>query len=147
MMKDKQPLTVLLLGLAGLTLLGWAIYAYLHPLIIISWSTATEFETAGYFIYRSLAPDGDYERINDGLIPSSGDAVSGADYSYTDRDVLPGFTYYYILEEVEMGGSTNREGPLEAMAERRGLVEAGMGLVLLGFAFLARRIFCASAEP
>jgi hypothetical protein len=75
----------------------------------IKWETATEQETAGFFLYRSKTPDGEFEPINaDKIIDSKGNPVSGASYTYIDANVIPGETYYYILEEVEYNLSRNR---------------------------------------
>lgn len=75
----------------------------------IKWETATEQETAGFYLYRSQTPDGEFEPINpDKIIDSKGNPVSGASYTYIDSNVTAGETYYYILEEVEYDLSRNR---------------------------------------
>ena len=76
--------------------------------IKVEWETATELNTAGFHLYRSQSPDDDFIRINESLIPSEGDASSGASYTFTDKQVTPGELYYYVLEEVEYDASTNR---------------------------------------
>jgi hypothetical protein len=35
----------------------------------------------------------------------------GGSYAFTDSDVTPGTTYYYKLEEIEIGGASNWYGP------------------------------------
>jgi len=79
----------------------------------ITWSTASEVNTAGYNLYRSDSPDGPWEKINDQLIPPSEDPVSGGQYKYVDETAQPGKTYYYQLEEVELSGATTRFDPIE----------------------------------
>jgi hypothetical protein len=74
----------------------------------IEWDTATEVETAGFNIFRSQSPEGDFVSVNGELIPSLGDPQSGASYTYVDQDVLPGETYYYVLEEIEYDSTKNR---------------------------------------
>ncbi len=75
----------------------------------ITWTTSTEQNTAGFFIYRSQDADGEFELVNDGqMINSQGSPVSGAEYAFIDDDVQPGETYYYLLEEVELDNSRNR---------------------------------------
>jgi hypothetical protein len=85
------------------------IYQFSIPASIeVEWETATELDTAGFHLYRGTSPDGEFTLVNQELIPSQGNAVSGATYAYTDHNVVPGQTYYYILEEVEADLSTNR---------------------------------------
>lgn len=75
----------------------------------ISWNTATELNTAGFYVYRSNDLDGEFVQLNKGqLINSEGSPVSGAEYSFVDSNVKPGETYYYVLEEVENDSTTNR---------------------------------------
>jgi hypothetical protein len=84
-------------------------YQFVQPAAItVEWNTETELQTAGFHLYRSQSPDGEFERVTDKLIPSQGDAVSGASYTFTDANVEPGVTYYYVLEEIEHDSSTNR---------------------------------------
>jgi len=73
--------------------------------IEVNWTTASEYLTAGFNIYRSETPDGDFQKINDSLIHGQADTASGAAYSYTDHDVEAGKTYYYRLEDIEYDGT------------------------------------------
>lgn len=82
------------------------------PNIDIEWETETEIDTAGFNIYRSETADGEYVRINDQIIPSQSDAVSGAQYTFEDRNVERGKTYYYQLEDIEYDNSTHRHETL-----------------------------------
>jgi hypothetical protein len=87
------------------------IYQIYKPVKIeVTWETATEINTAGFYLYRSPSPEGEFALINKQgeLIPSTGDAFSGATYTFVDEDVQPGETYYYLLEEVESDLSSNR---------------------------------------
>ena len=98
---------ILWIGLAVALLL----YQFYGPRDVnVRWDTATEIDTAGFYLYRSNAPDGEFTLVNvDGeLIPSQGDALSGATYSFTDEDVVPGETYYYLIEEVEFDLTSHR---------------------------------------
>lgn len=72
--------------------------------IILEWLTATEKNNAGFNIWRSDTPDGEYQRINDILIPSEGNEYSGKLYQYEDAAAQPGKTYYYKLEDIDYSG-------------------------------------------
>jgi hypothetical protein len=84
--------------------------------IRIDWETETEINTAGFNIYRSEAIDGEYVLLNDVLIPSNGNAVSGAQYSFTDENVVAGRTYFYRLEDVELDNTREQQAPIEFTA-------------------------------
>jgi hypothetical protein len=83
----------------------------------ITWSTASEVDTAGYNLYRSDSPDGPWQKVNDELIPPSEDPVSGGAYSYVDKTAKPGQTYYYQLEEVELSGASTRFDPIKMQSK------------------------------
>ncbi len=79
------------------------------PQVEITWETATEQNTVGFYIYRSNEPDGEFILVNgNNLIKSLGSPVSGASYTYFDSEVIAGQTYYYVLEEVESDSTRNR---------------------------------------
>ena len=98
----------------GITLL--ILQLALPAKIEILWETETEFDTAGFNIYRSDDINGSYQQLNEKLIPGAEDAASGGDYSYVDTDVCKGSTYYYQLEDVELDSTTSLQEPLAATA-------------------------------
>ena len=57
----------------------------------------------GFSLYRSLNSNNQGQRIGD-TFPAKGGGVTGAKYSYTDTDVVPGVRYYYSLEEIDSSG-------------------------------------------
>jgi hypothetical protein len=81
--------------------------------VLVAWETALEIDTVGFNLWRSSSVDGGYERANDVLIPAaSPGGVWGGSYAYADADVTPGATYYYKIEELEVGGARNWYGPV-----------------------------------
>lgn len=78
------------------------------PPITIQWETATEVETAGFYISRSHSATGTFSRLHKTLIPGQGDAFTGSSYQFIDQTVVAGTTYYYLLEEVELDTSLTR---------------------------------------
>ena len=76
--------------------------------IEIEWITETEFETAGFNIYRATAPDGDFVRLNEALIPSRAEPAAGARYVYIDENIAADTQYFYVLEDVEYSGNLQR---------------------------------------
>jgi hypothetical protein len=82
--------------------------------VLLSWQTATELDNLGFHLYRSSSADGPWERITSSLIPGLGSSPTGTTYSFRDRGVTNGQTYYYELEDVETTGRTERHGPVSA---------------------------------
>ena len=79
-----------------------------HSSITIRWETASESNAAGFYVSRSHSATGTFSRLNDALIPAKGNAFTGASYAFIDPSVVPGTTYYYLLEEVELDSSLIR---------------------------------------
>lgn len=107
-----------------------------NAMVTVEWTTATELNTAGFNLYRSEISAGPFERVNEDLISASADPLVGAKYVFTDTGVVAGRTYYYQLEDVEIGGATTRHGPIQVRAERRENVEMFLA-ALLGAGTLA----------
>ena len=79
----------------------------------VEWETATEVSTLGFNLYRSDGPAGEREMLNGALIPVQAPGSSdGGLYSWPDRMVEPGITYYYWLEEVDLQGVSTVYGPV-----------------------------------
>lgn len=104
--------------------------------IIIRWSTETEVDTAGFNVYRGQSEEGPWTKINPALIPGSPDPIRGGSYVFTDTNVLAGVTYWYELEEVELGGQTTSLERTMAVAKSQGLgslsLPCGSALLPLG---------------
>jgi hypothetical protein len=99
-------LTILIIGLAVWLWNTGRLIA--TPEVILTWTTESEVETAGFHVYRATAEEGPYERVTRSLIPSSGDPFTRSNYEFRDTGVEPGQTYYYQLEELETTGRFNR---------------------------------------
>lgn len=116
----------ILLGLMFVVVVGMGIYAK-HSSnqadIVVEWSTASELDTVGFNIYRSLNEADPGIKVNTNLIPASEDTQAGSDYHFNDSEVIPGKTYYYYLEDVSADGTLHRHGPMIVKAESDGLVE------------------------
>ena len=104
--------------------------------IVIRWSTETEVNTAGFNVYRAESEDGPWVKINPALIPGSPDPIRGGSYVFTDTNVLAGVTYWYDLEEIELGGQTTRLERTQAVAKGQGLGSLPCGSALLAFGAL-----------
>lgn len=134
--------SLILLAAAGFGVRAWLASRQAAVPVLVEWKTASELNTAGFNLYRSETPGGSLTQVNASLIPASSDPLTGGSYRFNDPNARPGRTYYYMLEEVENGGSTHRYGPIEVQAKGSGSLDLwaalGLGLVALaGFALLA----------
>jgi hypothetical protein len=84
--------------------------------IRLDWQTVSEADNLGFNIYRATAADGPRTRLNADLIPSqvSGDPLNNT-YQFVDTAVQPGITYYYWLEDMDMYGISQYQGPVSAV--------------------------------
>ena len=89
--------------------------------IIVRWSTESEVNTAGFNVYRSGSEDGPWAKLNSKLIPGSPDPLRGGSYVFTDTNVIADQTYWYELEEVELGGQATRLERTQATADSQSL--------------------------
>lgn len=85
--------------------------------INLSWTTATEFYTSGFYISRSITADGTYQNIS-GEVSATGSETSGDTYSYTDSTAAVDQTYYYKLVVLNSDGSVQQViGPESAIIQ------------------------------
>ena len=87
--------------------------------VVLTWRTDAEIDNAGFYVYRAEAPDGNYKRITDLLIYAEGTPLSGATYSFEDRDVKLWKKYYYVLEDIDIKGNATRHTDSLAVAVPR----------------------------
>lgn len=85
--------------------------------VILTWTTASERDNAGFNIYRSETENGEYVKINAALIPAKGSVTEGASYSFVDWSVERGKTYFYKLEDVDLSGIVTQHGPASATSK------------------------------
>ena len=106
--------------------------------VTITWSTETEFDTAGFNIYRSDQQNGEYTQINQQLIPGKAEAAAGAVYSWQDTSAQPGMTYFYKLEDVEYNNTRTFHEPFSHRARSFSFIKMGISVTgfILGAALL-----------
>lgn len=117
--------------------------------VIVEWETASELNTAGFQVYRGENRGNITSRLNSSLLPPSSDPLRGKAYQFTDETAMPGKTYFYLVEEVELSGTTQQFGPIEVYARGGGRVEAVLAasLGVLGFAGLVYWIMVVRQKP
>jgi len=90
--------------------------------VILRWVTQSEVANLGFNIYRAQGEetkeesgepqDTEYVKINSELIPGAGTSTVRHSYSFTDRGVDNGATYFYRLEDVSLDGKSAFHGPV-----------------------------------
>ena len=73
--------------------------------VVITWSTQSELNNAGFFIKRSQQPDGQFKVINATIIPGAGTTSGRQSYTYTDTTAARNVVYYYQIEDVSFDGN------------------------------------------
>ena len=72
--------------------------------VVITWSTESELDNAGFNILRSMSRTGEFTRINAQLIPGAGTTGEKNTYTWTDTSARPNVVYYYQIEDVSLEG-------------------------------------------
>lgn len=82
--------------------------------VVVEWETASELDTAGFYVQRSDSQNGIYIRITE-LITAEGDDISGASYQYLDLNAISGNTYWYKLETIDLNQESEYYPPVSAI--------------------------------
>jgi hypothetical protein len=78
----------------------------------LNWITQTESDLQGYYIYRSNSADiSESVKLNPEIIVAENSPIA-TNYSYEDKTVEIGETYYFWLESMEYSGITRTFGPV-----------------------------------
>ena len=73
--------------------------------VVITWSTQSELNNAGFFIKRSQQRDGEFKVINATMVAGAGTTSEKQFYTYTDTTAQPNVVYYYQIEDVSLDGN------------------------------------------
>ncbi len=88
--------------------------------VVVEWETASELDTAGFYLYR-LREDGTPSApVTDRFLPGLLTAPQGGVYRLVDAGAVPGGTYTYMLMEVECHGARISHGPYVVTVPPRG---------------------------
>ena len=98
--------------------------------VVITWSTQSELNNAGFFIKRSQQRDGEFQIINATMIAGAGTTSEKQFYTYTDTTAQPNVVYYYQIEDVSLDG--NRQTLTRGIRLKGHVGAAGKATVLWG---------------
>jgi len=89
---------------------------YLNSKAQLYWVTQSETDNIGWNVYRSKGSDFyAADRINNEIIEGYGTTSEQHEYYFTDKtsQLITGETYYYWLENLDLGGGTDVHGPAQ----------------------------------
>ena len=72
--------------------------------VVITWSTQSELNNAGFFIKRRQQRDGEFKVVNATMIPGAGTTSEKQFYTYEDTAAQRNVIYYYQIEDVSLDG-------------------------------------------
>ena len=73
--------------------------------VIITWTTESELNNAGFNLLRSEQRDAVFAPINPALISGAGTSSEKHTYRFTDTTAKPNVAYYYQIEDVSFAGA------------------------------------------
>ncbi len=83
-------------------------------MVVMEWTTESEWDNRGFHIYRREEAVKDYQLLTTEIIPGAGSSSQGERYTWIDRQVVPGRTYWYQLISEDLSGQTHVYGPVSA---------------------------------
>ena len=98
--------------------------------VVITWSTQSELNNAGFFIKRSRQRDGEFKVVNATMILGAGTTSEKQFYTYTDTTAQANVVYYYQIEDVSLDG--NRRTLTRGIRLKGHIGAAGKAAVLWG---------------
>ena len=88
--------------------------------VVLKWTTESEVDNAGFYIYRSQTRDGTFKVVNPTLIQGAGTTSERNTYTWKDTTAKPNTVYYYQIEDISHAGVRKQL----ATVRLRGLVSA-----------------------
>jgi hypothetical protein len=74
----------------------------------IFWEAKSQQQNLGWNLYRAETKGGKFVKINGKLIEGAGTTAVPMKYSFTDKDVKKGISYFYYLENISFNGEKQR---------------------------------------
>ena len=91
--------------------------------VTLKWVTESEIDNLGFYVYRALTEDGEYERLTAELIEGAGNTSTQQTYSFTNIRLTNGVTYWYRLQDVAFDGTRTMHGPISVTPQAEVAVE------------------------
>ena len=88
--------------------------------VVLKWTTESELDNAGFYIYRSETKEGEFKVVNPTMVQGAGTTSERNEYTWTDTTAKPNTVYFYQIEDISHVGERKRL----ATVRLRGLVSA-----------------------
>ena len=72
--------------------------------VVLSWTTASEIENAGFNIFRSESKEGPFKKVNSSIIQGAGTTSERNAYQWIDTTARANIAYYYRIADVSFDG-------------------------------------------
>ena len=76
--------------------------------VVLSWTTESELDNAGFNILRSGSKAGHFLKVNPSLIQGAGTTSERRTYTWTDTTAKPTTVYFYQIEDISYTGERTR---------------------------------------
>ena len=86
--------------------------------VLLRWQTESETNNLRFHVLRSEKEDGKYIRLTPALIKGYGTTAEPHTYHFVDEIAIEGQTYWYVLEDVDFTGATERSDPIQVVAPK-----------------------------
>jgi hypothetical protein len=97
--------------------------------VLLEWRTESEINNNGFELYKSETEKENYVLLSsfreNQELEGLGNSSNGKDYSYKDRDVVSGKSYWYKIADVDYKGNKNYYDPISVYVEDNELLPEG----------------------
>ncbi len=76
--------------------------------VVLRWRTESEVNNIGFILFRGESREGPFTRITERIIPGAVNTALPREYSFRDKEVEGGRTYFYYIESVDISGDRMR---------------------------------------
>ncbi len=91
----------------------------LEKTIKVAWTTAAEFNNAGFEVWRKSATEQSFRNI--GFVEATVSEGENGSYEFEDENVLPGQKYFYLLRQLDFDGTSSESEVVFAEIQPDGL--------------------------
>jgi hypothetical protein len=97
--------------------------ANIDGVVRLAWTTQSEVNTLGFYVYRREGTDEEYQMVST-LIKGAGTSTAPQHYTFEDDRLERGRSYSYMLEDRDINGQVTWHGPISVTVESVQLPEA-----------------------